>query len=122
MCSFGWRKSPSISRTRRPISAIAMLRLLATVVLPSAGPGLVTTMTCGPSEFCPGSKIEVSMARNDSATADGLCFQVTSSRQSFGSAGASAFAFFTAGVSQTPAIGITPSSGKLRNACRSPGA
>src|SRR5579871_3491868 len=99
-----------------------MLRLLATVVLPSAGPGLVTTITWGLSELCPGKRIEVSIARNDSATADGLCFQVTSSRQSFGSAGASAFAFFTAGVSQTPAIGITPSSGRFRNACKSPGA
>src|SRR6266478_8374969 len=77
--NLGRRKSPSINRTLRPISATAMLRLQATVVLPSPGHGLVITITCGPFPSSVGSRIEVSVVRAHSATIDGLRFQVASS-------------------------------------------
>src|SRR5258708_28063001 len=126
--SLGRRKSPSINRTLRPISATAMLRLQATVVLPSPGHGLVITMTCGPFPSSVGNRIEVSVVRAHSATIDGLRFQVASS-------GPSDFQARRVGVgllgcnpleicrgTAVSSSGITPNSGKSRKTCASPGA
>src|SRR6266850_2073522 len=82
LCSLGRRRSPSIRSTLRPISAIAILRLQATVVLPSPGHALVRTMIRGPSPFWPGERIEIRVVRAHSASKEGLRFQVASSGQS----------------------------------------
>src|SRR5258708_32198856 len=82
LCSLGRRRSPSIKSTLRPISAIAILRLQATVVLPSPGLGLVRTTTRGQSPFWLGKRIEIRVVRAHSATKEGLRCEVASSGQS----------------------------------------
>src|SRR5438552_19211766 len=73
-----------MSSTRWLISAKAIPRLLVMVVFPSMGPQLVTTIAFGPWPFWLENKIEASVDRNDSATNDGFCCQVTCSTRSDG--------------------------------------
>ena len=80
-CSRGLRMSASIASTGRFISASAMAILLTTVVFPSSGNGLVTTMILGLSPFCPAKRIEVRAARKHSACNESFHFQVTSSTE-----------------------------------------
>ena len=83
-----------MSRVRLLISAITMLRLLLTVVLPSLGLALVRTSTCGRVPFCSANRMEVAVVRKDSARSEVLSLQETISSASSDSSAVSTVAPF----------------------------
>ena len=75
LCSEGFRRSPSIKRTRRPVLARVIARLLAVVDLPSPGNGLATSSDVGlaaaPEELEIGSRASCTIPRAPIEAFDG---------------------------------------------------
>ena len=102
------------------ISASAIARLMVTVVLPSDGFALVSTITRGWVPLCPENSRDVKVVRKASASKENFRFQVTNST---GSSSGRISVLFSPSAALGPrsrlamsvlAVGMTPNSGMLR--------